>query len=211
MKDTFINGIRDVEIQRALKLGRYESSSEALVRALEYQAVLEGNRTSHQVRRISFSDNANNELLSAVKKLTEVMERRRLSTSQPRKGRTLRCYECGECGHRRKRDRSPESRPHQQTNEIRSSEQRLVRVIRPVVMDEADGLTKIVSVPSLKKSSDSLVLEGQLLRSRVVYTVDTEAAVSIVRADLCKAEDIRRLNGRTMLTTAMGETACVHG
>ena len=36
--ETFVNGIRDVEIKKVLQISRYQTSSEALIRALEVEA-----------------------------------------------------------------------------------------------------------------------------------------------------------------------------
>ena len=36
--ETFVDGIRDVEVKKVLQLSRYQTSSDALIRALEVEA-----------------------------------------------------------------------------------------------------------------------------------------------------------------------------
>ena len=48
--ETLVNGIRDVEVKKVLQLSRYQTSSEALIRALEVMAAYNSSRTCHKVR-----------------------------------------------------------------------------------------------------------------------------------------------------------------
>ncbi|KAJ3663071.1 hypothetical protein Zmor_007380 [Zophobas morio] len=48
--ETFVNGIREGEVKKVLKLSRYQTSSEGFIRALEVEAPYNSSRTYHKVR-----------------------------------------------------------------------------------------------------------------------------------------------------------------
>ncbi|CAG5024238.1 unnamed protein product [Parnassius apollo] len=74
---TFIDGIRDLEVRAAVRLGHHETLKDALVHALEVEAVRQDHR-SHRVGEVAAA-----------------------TVRDHNKGYSPRCYGCGERGHLR--------------------------------------------------------------------------------------------------------------
>uniref|UniRef100_A0A6P7GD00 Uncharacterized protein LOC114340701 n=1 Tax=Diabrotica virgifera virgifera TaxID=50390 RepID=A0A6P7GD00_DIAVI len=91
--DTFVNGLKDNELQKALRLARPKVLDEALAIALEHETASQTSR-GHRVRTIEESDEHNDERL-------EEMIRRVLSNQMPKR-REPRCWNCGDVGHIRR-------------------------------------------------------------------------------------------------------------
>uniref|UniRef100_A0A6P7FEM3 Uncharacterized protein LOC114329531 isoform X2 n=1 Tax=Diabrotica virgifera virgifera TaxID=50390 RepID=A0A6P7FEM3_DIAVI len=91
--DTFVIGLKDNELQKALRLARPKVLDEALAIALEHETASQTSR-SHRVRTIEESDEHNDERL-------EEMIRRVLSNQMPKR-REPRCWNCGDVGHIRR-------------------------------------------------------------------------------------------------------------
>lgn len=88
---TFIYGVRDSEIQQALRLARPKTLGDALSYALDHEAAKQASRNQSQVRNIDAERNENTEDLD---------ERVRRIVSDVFAGKKkLRCWNCGELGH----------------------------------------------------------------------------------------------------------------
>ncbi|CAG5050822.1 unnamed protein product [Parnassius apollo] len=74
---TFIDGIRDLEVRAAVRLGHHETLKDALAHALEVEAMRQDHR-SHRVREVAAA-----------------------TVRDRNKGYSPRCYGCGEKGHLR--------------------------------------------------------------------------------------------------------------
>ncbi|CAG5027998.1 unnamed protein product [Parnassius apollo] len=74
---TFIDGIRDLEVRAAVRLGHHETLKDALAHALEVEAVRQDHRF-HRVREVAAA-----------------------TVRDRNKGYSPRCYGCGEKGHLR--------------------------------------------------------------------------------------------------------------
>ncbi|CAG5020161.1 unnamed protein product [Parnassius apollo] len=74
---TFIDGIRDLEVRAAVRIGHHETLKDALARALEVEAVRQDHRP-HRIREVAAA-----------------------TVHDRNKGYSPRCYGCGEKGHLR--------------------------------------------------------------------------------------------------------------
>ena len=87
----FIQGMRDSEIQQALRIAHTKTLSDALSIALEHEAAKQASRNQSRVRNIDAEKIETNEDL-------EERMRRILKEILPER-RKLRCWNCGELGH----------------------------------------------------------------------------------------------------------------
>ena len=76
--ETFVNGIRDVQVKKVLQLSRYHTSSEALIRALEVEAAYNSSRTCHKVRVAELEMKENDGIKKIQEKLSQQMNGRYL-------------------------------------------------------------------------------------------------------------------------------------
>ncbi|UYV61028.1 hypothetical protein LAZ67_1003178, partial [Cordylochernes scorpioides] len=101
---TFIDGIRDVEVQRVLRLASFDKSREALVRALEVEAAYRVSESGHpRVRGAELiaeqsttggggESDAIKEILRKLERLVERLEETGRRSAGP-------CFRCGRYGH----------------------------------------------------------------------------------------------------------------
>ncbi|KAJ8943097.1 hypothetical protein NQ318_009171 [Aromia moschata] len=93
---TFIDGLVDIEMQQALRLGRHNTISDALVAALEFKAAKEASRSyKFRVRQVKFDECQS--LKETVDKLMRELNEIKQSNSPQKE--TRRCYNCGRIGH----------------------------------------------------------------------------------------------------------------
>lgn len=91
--DVFVNGLRESEIQKALRLARPKVLDEALAIALEHETASQTSK-GHRIRTIGEGDEENDDRL-------EEMVRKIINKTMPKKGEP-RCWNCGELGHLRR-------------------------------------------------------------------------------------------------------------
>lgn len=108
---TFIDGLRDTEAQHSLRMARPKTLTDALSRALEYEAAKQASRSHARVRTVQDEQqNPPNESMEDVCRriLNEVMKKKK----EPR------CWNCGELGHLRNRcNNRRRSFPNNNTNQ----------------------------------------------------------------------------------------------
>ena len=113
--ETFVNGIRDGEVKKILQVSTYQTSSDALIRALEVDAAYNSLRMCHKVRVAEFEPEENDKLEKLLEKFSQQiiingLAQGRENGAPPQK--SMECYRCGRQGHL-KRDcpaRSPAPR-----------------------------------------------------------------------------------------------------
>jgi len=72
----FTDGVISVDIQQALRLGRFSNLTDAVVYSLEFEAAKNISYKKERVRKVKFSDNQDQEdstLNLIVKKLDEIL------------------------------------------------------------------------------------------------------------------------------------------
>ncbi|UYV63465.1 K02A2.6-like [Cordylochernes scorpioides] len=100
---TFIDGIRDVEVQRVLRLASFDKSREALVRALEVEAAYRVSESGHpRVRGAELimeqSTTGGGGKSNAIKEILKRLERLK-ETGRPGRRSAGPCFRCGRHGH----------------------------------------------------------------------------------------------------------------
>ncbi|UYV63470.1 K02A2.6-like [Cordylochernes scorpioides] len=100
---TFIDGIRDVEVQRVLRLASFDKSREALVRALEVEAAYRVSESGHpRVRGAELimeqSTTGGGGKSNAIKEILKRLERQK-ETGRPGRRSAGPCFRCGRHGH----------------------------------------------------------------------------------------------------------------
>ena len=101
MVQTFIDGIRDIEIQQTLRLGNPKKIEDALARALEFEAAKQASRSHLRVRQTRIYPGKDEisvpNKTQQTEKLLEVIEQLKALTVIPEKSRV--CWNCGVEGH----------------------------------------------------------------------------------------------------------------
>ncbi|UYV83739.1 hypothetical protein LAZ67_23002403 [Cordylochernes scorpioides] len=100
---TFIDGIRDVEVQRVLRLASFDKSREALVRALEVEAAYRVSESGHpRVRGAELiaeqSTTGGGGESDAIKEILKILEQLE-ETGRPGRRSAGPCFRCGRYGH----------------------------------------------------------------------------------------------------------------
>ncbi|KAJ8915714.1 hypothetical protein NQ315_000648 [Exocentrus adspersus] len=102
---SFIDGVKDPELQQALRLGRFKTLSEAVIYGLEFEAAKNVSRRN-KVREVKVIEPANNDeekesthqllkgMMALLEKLTNGDNKQ-----ASRSGRQLKCFGCGKIGH----------------------------------------------------------------------------------------------------------------
>ena len=104
--EKFLDGLRELETQQAVKLARPKTLNEALTQALEFEAVKLSVRGQARVRAATGEETERQwNLEELVQKVVEALKTRR---------KELRCWGCGELGHPRSRCRKGSSAQQRQ-------------------------------------------------------------------------------------------------
>ena len=126
----FISGLRDNELQRALQISRFSTSSEALVRALEIEAAFSA-IPRPKIRSVTVEEQPESthrsleEMCRKFDKLCELLINKGVNNNQTenqRRSQDIRCYRCGRNGHIKRdcrvqmRSRSPSRERRHQEN-----------------------------------------------------------------------------------------------
>ena len=175
-RETFVNGICDVEVKKILQLSRYQTLSEALIRAPEVEAAYNSSRTCHKVRVSELRMEKND----WIKKILETLSQQMNGTSQrfengmPRK-RSLEYVGTGlSC--------SITSSEEKHTTEISSTKCAGKLKTSSTLGDVLAGKNKTpreVKIGSFTKDSSSTA-PGKINASCVSITIDIGTEVSIL-------------------------------
>jgi hypothetical protein len=91
----FVNGVRDGDLQLALRLARHKKCANALVHALEFEAAKNASRpTAQRLRAVTVEEptERQGDLLQKMTKMFEEIQRS-ISFARPK------CFNCGKVGH----------------------------------------------------------------------------------------------------------------
>ena len=182
----FVDGIRDEEIRKELRLTTFLQSSQALVRALEVEAAF--SISGSKVRAVIQEDEErtdNAAMMSRIEKMFQQMletckQEGTAPTSPDKYTKDRRCSRCGKTGH-------------------------FIRDCR-VQMH-----SRTLSTSEFGRRNNRLTIEGSVDRKKTVITFDTGSARSIIRSSVAEGRRIKPLSQNLVLRTVTGETAAVLG
>ncbi|GFW24481.1 retrovirus-related Pol polyprotein from transposon 412 [Trichonephila clavipes] len=97
----FIDGVRDPEIQKALRMADLKDLKGALVFAMKFEAAQQATRKNrHPIRAVNESDTSNSSVERLERQMRSFMNRVESLMSQKADGKkTLKCWTCGREGH----------------------------------------------------------------------------------------------------------------
>ncbi|GFU49307.1 retrovirus-related Pol polyprotein from transposon 17.6 [Trichonephila clavipes] len=97
----FIDGVRDPEIQKALRMADLKDLKGALVFAIKFEAAQQATRKDrHPIRAVNESDTSNSSVERLERQMRSFMNRVESLMSQKADGKkTLKCWTCGREGH----------------------------------------------------------------------------------------------------------------
>ncbi|GFY20569.1 retrovirus-related Pol polyprotein from transposon 412 [Trichonephila clavipes] len=97
----FIDGVRDPEIQKALRMADLKDLKGALVFAMKFEAAQQATRKDrHPIRAVNESDTSNSSVERLERQMRSFMNRVECLMSQKADGKkTLKCWTCGREGH----------------------------------------------------------------------------------------------------------------
>ncbi|GFT33576.1 retrovirus-related Pol polyprotein from transposon 412 [Trichonephila clavipes] len=97
----FIDGVRDPEIQKALRMADLKDLKGALVFAMKFEAAQQATRKDrHPIRAVNESDTSNSSVERLERQMRSFMNRVESLMSQKADGKkTLKCWTCGPEGH----------------------------------------------------------------------------------------------------------------
>ncbi|GFT12795.1 retrovirus-related Pol polyprotein from transposon 412 [Trichonephila clavipes] len=97
----FIDGVRDPEIQKALRMADLKDLKGALVFAMKFEAAQQATRKDrHPIRAVNESDTSNSSVERLERQMRSFMNRVESLMSQKSDGKkTLKCWTCGREGH----------------------------------------------------------------------------------------------------------------
>ncbi|GFW86889.1 gag-Pol polyprotein [Trichonephila clavipes] len=97
----FIDGVRDPEIQKALRMADLKDLKGALVFAMKFEAAQQATRKDrHPIRAVNESDTSNSSVERLERQMRSFLNRVESLMSQKADGKnTLKCWTCGREGH----------------------------------------------------------------------------------------------------------------
>ncbi|GFY01978.1 retrovirus-related Pol polyprotein from transposon 412 [Trichonephila clavipes] len=187
----FIDGVRDPEIQKALRMADLKDLKGALVFAMKFEAAQRATRKDrHPIRTVNESDTSNSSVERLERQMRSFMNRVESLMSQKADGKkTLKCWTCGREGHL----------------------QRSCRVGRRLP-DFGKPHFQVCQISTKSTGENGIFIMGHVNELPCNMIIDTGANVSIIRNDLAQKlkEKLIWTPPRVVLQTVTGEKIDIH-
>ncbi|GFX73502.1 retrovirus-related Pol polyprotein from transposon 412 [Trichonephila clavipes] len=212
----FIDGVRDPEIQKALRVADLKDLKGALVFAMKFEAAQRATRGDrHPIRAVNESDTSNSSVERLERQMRSFMNRVESLMSQKADGKkTLKCWTCGREGHLQ---RSCRARQGAETNSA-SREGGVGKLINGHLVgrrlpDFGKPHFQVCQISTKSTGENGIFIMGQVNELPCNMIIDTGANVSIIRNDLAQKlkEKLIWTPPRVVLQTVTGEKIDIHG
>ncbi|GFY16361.1 retrovirus-related Pol polyprotein from transposon 412 [Trichonephila clavipes] len=212
----FIDGVRDPEIQKALRMADLKDLKGALVFAMKFEAAQQATRKDrHPIRAVNESDTSNSSVERLERQMRSFMNRVESLMSQKADGKkTLKCCTCGREGHLQ---RSCWARQGAETNSA-SPEGGVGKLINGHLVgrrlpDFGKPHFQVCQISTKSTGENGIFIMGHVNELPCNMIIDTGANVSIIRNDLAQKlkEKLIWTPPRVVLQTVTGEKIDIHG
>ncbi|GFT86711.1 retrovirus-related Pol polyprotein from transposon 412 [Trichonephila clavipes] len=212
----FIDGVRDPEIQKALRMADLKDLKGALVFAMKFEAAQQATRKDrYPIRAVNESDTSNSSVERLERQMRSFMNRVESLMSQKADGKkTLKCWTCGREGHLQ---RSCRARQGAETNK-RLPEGGVGKLINDHLVgrrlpDFGKPHIPVCQISTKSTGENGIFIMGHVNELPCNMIIDTGANVSIIRNDLAQKlkEKFLWTPPRVVLQTVTGEKIDIHG
>ncbi|GFX69692.1 retrovirus-related Pol polyprotein from transposon 412 [Trichonephila clavipes] len=212
----FIDGVRDPEIQKALRMADLKDLKGALVFAMKFEAAQQATRKDrHPIRAVNESDTSNSSVERLERQMRSFMNRVESLMSQKADGKkTLKCWTCGREGHLQ---RSCRARQGAETNK-RLPEGGVGKLINDHLVgrrlpDFGKPHIPVCQISTKSTGENGIFIMGHVNELPCNMIIDTGANVCIIRNDLAQKlkEKLIWTPPRVVLQTVTGEKIDIHG
>ncbi|GFX47043.1 hypothetical protein TNCV_316651 [Trichonephila clavipes] len=212
----FVDGVRDPEIQKALRMADLKDLKGALVFAMKFEAAQQATRKNrHPIRAVNESDTLNSSVERLERQMRSFMNRVESLMSQKANGKkTLKCWNCGREGHLQ---RSCRARQGAETN-LRLPEGGVGKLINDHLVgrrlpDFGKPHIPVCQISTKSTGENGIFIMGHVNELPCNMIIDTGANVSIIRNDLAQKlkEKLIWTPPRVVLQTVTGEKIDIHG
>ncbi|GFX83962.1 retrovirus-related Pol polyprotein from transposon 17.6 [Trichonephila clavipes] len=212
----FIDGVRDPEIQKALRMADLKDLKGALVFAMKFEAAQQATRKDrHPIRAVNESDTSNSSVERLERQMRSFLNRVESLMSQKADGKkTLKCWTCGREGHLQ---RSCRARQGAETNK-RLPEGGVGKLINDHLVgrrlpDFGKPHIPVCQISTKSTGENGIFIMGHVNELPCNMIIDTLANVSIIRNDQAQKlkEKLIWTPPRVVLQTVTGEKIDIHG
>ncbi|GFV40128.1 retrovirus-related Pol polyprotein from transposon 412 [Trichonephila clavipes] len=212
----FIDGVRDPEIQKALRMADLKDLKGALVFAMKFEAAQQATRKDrHPIRAVNESDTSNSSVEWLERQMRSFMNRVESLMSQKADGKkTLKCWTCCREGHLQ---RSCRARQGAETNSASRKEVsgKLINghLVGRRLPDFGKPYFQVCQISTKSNGENGIFIMGHVNELPCNMIIDTGANVSIIRNDLAQKlkEKLIWTPPRVVLQTVTGEKIDIHG
>ncbi|GFX52679.1 retrovirus-related Pol polyprotein from transposon 412 [Trichonephila clavipes] len=212
----FIDGVRDPEIQKALRMADLKDLKGALVFAMKFEAAQQATRKDrHPIRAVNESDTSNSSVERLERHMRSFMNRVESLMSQKADGKkTLKCWTCGREGHLQRICRA---RQGAETNSASRKEvsEKLINghLVGRRLPDFGKPHFQVCQISTKGTGENGIFIMGHVNELPCNMIIDTGANVSIIRNDLAQKlkEKLIWTPPRVVLQTVTGEKIDIHG
>ncbi|GFX03043.1 retrovirus-related Pol polyprotein from transposon 412 [Trichonephila clavipes] len=212
----FIDGVRDPEIQKALRMADLKDLKGALVFAMKFEAAQQATRKDrHPIRAVNESDTSNSSVERLERQMRSFLNRVESLMSQKADGKkTLKCWTCGREGHLQ---RSCRARQGAETNSAsrKKVSEKLINghLVGRRLPDFGKPQFQVCQISTKSTGENGIFIMGHVNELPCNMIIDTGANVSIIRNDLAQKlkEKLIWTPPRVVLQTVTGEKIDIHG
>ncbi|GFW50629.1 hypothetical protein TNCV_2889311 [Trichonephila clavipes] len=185
----FIDGVRDPEIQKALRMADLKDLKGALVFAMKFEAAQQATRKDrHPIRAVNESDTSNSSVERLERQMRSFLNRVESLMSQKADGKkTLKCWTCGREGHLQ---RSCRARQGAETNSASRKEvsEKLINghLVGRRLPDFGKPHFQVCKISTKSNGENGIFIMGHVNELPCNMIIDTGANVSIIRNDLAQ-------------------------